>query len=201
VETDTIPNHHRDHPGFAGPSGLVAALTFLVGRDDDAEVAARLTAIGPEDTLVDIGCGPGVAARHAVSLGATVIGIDPAPVMLRVARASGRSPKARYMQGAAESLPVPGETATVAWSLSTVHHWADIDAGLAEVRRVLRPGGRFLATEKLVQPGATGHASHGWLPVQADAFAERLSANGFTAVVVDRHPGRRELLSVLGVVP
>jgi ubiquinone/menaquinone biosynthesis C-methylase UbiE len=48
-----------------------------------------------------------------------------------------------------------------------VHHWHDLDAGLAEVRRVLRPSGRFLAIERQVEPGATGLASHGWTAEQA----------------------------------
>ena len=48
------------------------------------------------------------------------------------------------MQGTAENLPVPEHSATVVWSVATVHHWADVTAGLAEVRRVLSPGGRFL---------------------------------------------------------
>jgi ubiquinone/menaquinone biosynthesis C-methylase UbiE len=82
------------------------------------------------------------------------------------------------------------------WSLSTVHHWADIGTGLAEVHRVLRPGGRVVAIERQAQPGATGIASHGWTEAQADAFADRLAAHGFTDTVVERHPGRRPTLSV-----
>jgi hypothetical protein len=64
---------------------------------------------------------------------------------------------------------------------------------------VLRPGGRLVAIEKLVRPGATGHASHGWTVAQADAFAECLLAVGFRDPVVERHPGRRPVLSVLAV--
>lgn len=196
VDLDTVPNHHRHHPGFAGVGGLVAALWFLIGRKHDAELAARLTGAGPDDTVIDIGCGPGVAARHTASLGATVIGIDPAPVMLRVARLVGPSGQVRYLEGVAESLPVPDGIATVVWSLSSVHHWADIDAALGEAHRALRSGGRLLALEKLVRPGATGHASHGWTAPQADTFADRLAANGFTGTVVQRHPGRRQTISV-----
>ena len=78
-----IPNHHRDYPGFSGPSGLLAAASMAVGRGGDARVAADLGQVGRDDVVVDIGCGPGAAARYAARLGASVTGVDPAPVMLR----------------------------------------------------------------------------------------------------------------------
>ena len=196
MNTDTIPNHHRDHPGFAGLSGLLAALTFSVGRGDDAALAIGMTELGAGDRLVDIGCGPGSAARRAARLGATVTGIDPADVMLRTARVLSRH-GVRYLSGTAEDLPVPDGSATVAWSLAAVHHWADIDAGLSEVHRVLAPGGRFLALERHSRPGAKGLMSHGWTRPQAGAFAERCRELGFTDVTVDEHDAHRRLLSVL----
>lgn len=119
--------------------------------------------------------------------------------MPRVARLHRPTGRLRYLAGAAESLPVPDGTATVLWSLSTVHHWAGLEAGLREARRVLAGGGRILALERLVRTGATGHASHGWTAPQADAFAGHLAAHGFTSIVVERHPGRREALSVRAV--
>ena len=84
--TAPAPNHHADYPGFAGVGGLLAALTFTVGRAADADLAIRLTGTGPGDHVVDVGCGPGVAVRRAAASAASVVGIDPAPVMLRVAR-------------------------------------------------------------------------------------------------------------------
>src|SRR3954465_7561562 len=59
------PNHHHDHPAFAGLTGLVAAATMTVGRDGDARLAVELARLAPGDLVVDVGCGPGVAARHA----------------------------------------------------------------------------------------------------------------------------------------
>jgi ubiquinone/menaquinone biosynthesis C-methylase UbiE len=197
MSIDTAPNHHRDHPGFAGLSGLLAALTFSVGRGHDADLAARLTDLGDGDTVVDVGCGPGVAARRAASHGATVIGIDPADVMLRTARLFPHRRGVRYLSGVAEALPVEDGVATIAWSLSTVHHWADVDAGLDELHRILRPDGRFVALERLTRADARGIASHGWTVPQAEAFAERCRAHGFTGVEVQRHPGRRALISVV----
>ena len=193
------PNHHAGHTGFSGPTGVLAALILMVGRTADAELACRLSRAGAGDTVIDIGCGPGVAARHAAALGATVIGVDPAPVMVRFAKLLTRGRRVRYLAGAAESVPVGDGAATVAWSLSTLHHWADIDAGLAEVRRAVAPGGRFVALEKLIRQGATGLASHGWTRGQADTFADQLAQTGFVDVAVDVHHGRRTTLSVRGI--
>lgn len=193
------PNHHAHHPGFRGLGGLLTALSFTVGRDHDAELAVRLTALGASDYVIDVGCGAGVAARRAARSGASVVGIDPAAVMLRVARPLTRDrARVRYLEGTAEALPLPDASATVLWSIATVHHWHDLDRGLDEARRVLTPGGRLLAIERRVEAGATGHASHGWTRSQADAFAQRCRDAGFVDVEVGDHRGdRRHVLSVL----
>lgn len=198
------PNHHGSYPHFDGLRGLVAALRFTVGRGADADLAIALTGAGPGDDVVDVGCGPGVAVRRVAARGASsVTGVDPAAVMLRFGRAltrpgRGHGTAVRYRNGTAEALPLADGSATVVWSLATVHHWRDLDAGLREVRRVLRPSGRFLAVERWAEPGASGHASHGWTEDQAQLFAERCRAAGFSGVEVDRHPRhRRSVLSVL----
>lgn len=201
--TSLAPNHHADHPGFSGVSGLAFALFFSVGRTGDADLAIDLAGVGADDHVLDIGCGPGVAVRRAISSGAaSAVGVDPSAEMLRVARATDalrRGRRADYRQGSAEQLPLDDDSVTIAWSLATVHHWHDLDAGLAEVRRVLRPGGRFLALERHVEAGATGAASHGWTPRQADGFAERCSEVGFTDLDVSCHThGRRRVLTVIG---
>src|SRR5215471_2096907 len=113
------PNHHKDHPGFAGLGGVVAALAMATRHGDDGRLAATLTGVGPLDTVVDVGCGPGGGVRKAAGRGATAIGIDPAAVMLRVARvlSTGR-PRIRYLEGKAEALPLDDGTATVLWSIA-----------------------------------------------------------------------------------
>ena len=193
------PNHHTNYPGFKGVAGLVAALSMAVGRKGDAALAVRLSGMEPGDRVVDIGCGPGVAARYAARLGATVTGVDPAPVMLRVARLlTRRRTKVRYLKGAAEAIPLPGGSVSVVWSIATVHHWSDIDAGIRELRRVLLPGGHLVAMERTTQRGARGHQSHGWTDDQATAFADRCREQGFRDVRLERTTiGRRSTVSVV----
>jgi ubiquinone/menaquinone biosynthesis C-methylase UbiE len=193
------PNHHADYPGFRGVAGLVAALSMAFGRKGDAEVAVHLSGMGSGDSVVDVGCGPGVAVRYAARLGATVTGVDPAPVMLRTARLLTRgSEKVRYVKGTAENIPLSVGSVSVVWSIATVHHWSDIDSGLREVRRVLLPGGRLVAIERRVQPGAQGHGSHGWTDEQATTFADRCREHGFTDVRLElATTGRRSTVSVV----
>jgi ubiquinone/menaquinone biosynthesis C-methylase UbiE len=199
-----VPNHHAHYPGFAGPAGFLAAASMVAGGDRNARLAERLSDLAAGDAVADIGCGPGTAARRAARRGASVIGVDPAPVMLRLARfLTRRSAHAvRYAAGSAQALPLPDSSVSVAWSIASVHHWADLDAGLQEARRVLRPGGRLVAIERLTRPDATGLASHGWTPEQAGAFADRCRAHGFTGARVNRHGGgRRTKVSVRATAP
>ena len=199
-----VPNHHADYPGFSGLSGLLAALSMLKKGDDDAHLVARLGGVGPGDSVVDIGCGPGVAARHAAGLGANVTAVDPAPVMLRLARLltlRSRS-RIRYVEGAAEALPLEDDSASVVWSMASVHHWRDIDAGIREARRILRRGGRFIAVERHTAAGAHGLAGHGWTRAQAETFAERCREHGFGDVRVEENTvGHRSTVGVIATAP
>jgi ubiquinone/menaquinone biosynthesis C-methylase UbiE len=116
--------------------------------------------------------------------------------MLRTARVLTRG-KVSYRTGAAEALPVDDGAAQVVWSIATVHHWRDLDAGLHEVRRVLAPGGRFVAIERKTRPEARGLAGHGWTKQQAAVFAAHCEALGFADAQVQQHAsGRRPTLSV-----
>lgn len=197
------PNHHGDHPGFSGLTGFLAGLTMVLGRGRIARLACDLADVSSEDHVVDIGCGPGAATREAARRGAAVTGIDPASVMLGMARRLTRADRpVTWSEGVAEALPVGDRAATVVWSLATVHHWPLLDEGLAEVRRVLKPGGRFLTIERKTRPDAKGLASHGWTRDQAERFAELCRRAGFVEVTTARHkPGWVPQLSVLATQP
>ena len=198
-----VPNHHSHYPAFSGPLGLLAALSMVTGRQGDARLASRLGGVGSSDVVVDVGCGPGAAVRHAAALGASATGIDPAAVMLRVARVlSVHARGVRYLAGTAEAVPLPDEFASVLWSIATVHHWRDLDAGLSEARRVLRTGGRLVTIERRTETGARGHAGHGWTPGHAATFAARCIDHGFVDAKVGEHTvGRRTTVSVVAWAP
>lgn len=111
--------------------------------------------LGHDDRLLDIGCGPGAALDLASASGARVCGVDPSPSM--VSRAASRVPAADVREGSAESIPFPDSIFTVAINIASFHHWADRDAGLREVLRVLTPGGRLHIVEAALRSGKDGH--------------------------------------------
>jgi ubiquinone/menaquinone biosynthesis C-methylase UbiE len=177
-------NHHADHPGFSGLTGTLYGLIFLLFGRRNALRANEIAEVGAGDHVVDIGCGPGNAARLAARRGARVTGIDPSPAMLRVARAVRRRAGMVWAEGSAEALPVSDGTATVVWALATVHHWRDVKLGLSEVLRVLAPGGRLLVVERRSPPDAAGVAGHGWTAPQAESFAAQCRDAGLIEVTV-----------------
>lgn len=104
-------------------------------------------------TVMDIGCGTGSALRHAsekVTHG-TLIGIDPVPRMIEIARekTSGHSAADRitYYEGSAENLPIKDSSVNVVLAFDSYDHWQDKTVGLMEVRRVLRPNGLFVVVK------------------------------------------------------
>ena len=93
--------------------------------------------------LLDVGCGEGQVARMAAELhDMDVVGIDPAMTQVSVATERGGGP--RYVQGSAADVPIADASIDAAVACLVFEHIEALDAALAEVARVLRPGGRFL---------------------------------------------------------
>lgn len=92
--------------------------------------------------LLDVGCGEGQVARVAADAGLDVVGVDPALTQVVVARERAGGPS--YAQGSATALGVEDESVDAVVACLVFEHIPDVDAALAEVARVLRPGGRFL---------------------------------------------------------
>lgn len=97
--------------------------------------------VGSEVRALDVGCGPGALTAELVSrLGAErVVGVDPSAPF--VAAATARLPGVRIEQAPAEALPFEDETFDAALAQLVVHFMTDPAAGVAEMRRVTRPGG------------------------------------------------------------
>ncbi len=121
---------------------------FTDGVDPEYEeqmlplIAEHLNLTGARRVL-DIGCGEGQVARHIVtSTGASVVGVDPSDAQLVVAEQRGGGPT--YLRGEAHALPVPDGSFDAAVACLVFEHITDVDGALAEVARVLAPGGTFL---------------------------------------------------------
>jgi ubiquinone/menaquinone biosynthesis C-methylase UbiE len=198
--------HRHGHEPQGPLHQAVYVLSMLFGRGGLARTIADLADLSARDVVVDVGCGPGAAARRARREGAMrAIGIDPSPAMLRFARrltALRRLNGVEFFEGSAEELPLDPASATVVWAVQSVHHWVDRGRGVEESRRVLAPQGRLLLMERSVVPGARGLAAHGLTDHQADERARLLGRAGFAdAAKQIVHVGRRNYVVVTASAP
>jgi trans-aconitate methyltransferase len=142
------------------------------------------------ERVLDLGCGDGVLTERIVASGATVVAVDTAPDM--VAAACARGIDARVMRG--QDLTFDREFEAV-FSNAALHWMRPPDAVLAEVRRVLKPGGRFVGemgghnntaaiivalSAVLGRRGLDAHRLSPWYFPSAAAYREKLEAAGFT---------------------
>jgi ubiquinone/menaquinone biosynthesis C-methylase UbiE len=103
-----------------------------------------------DQRVLDIGCGRGgSAALLADRFGADVTGIDLAPEAIAFCRRRHHQPGVRFEIGDAENLPVEAESIDTVVNIESSHAYPNLDGFLAEVRRVLKPGGVFLYADFL----------------------------------------------------
>jgi ubiquinone/menaquinone biosynthesis C-methylase UbiE len=113
-------------------------------RKDLREIRARVCS-GLAGEVVEIGFGTGLNAAHYPGGVAKIAAVEPSAVCMRIAepRIAATSAKVELAGLTGESLDLPSEkfdAALSTWTLCTI---PNIDAALAELRRVLKPGGRF----------------------------------------------------------
>jgi arsenite methyltransferase len=113
--------------------------------------------LAPGEHVVDVGCGAGIdslIAAKMVGPSGRVIGVDMTREMIEKARAGAQQASAgnvEFRQGLAESLPVEDKWADVVISNGVMNLFPDKLAGLQEIARVLKPGGRLQIGDILVQ--------------------------------------------------
>lgn len=133
--------------------------------------------LAENSTIVDVGCGTGSALRYAASKvdGGQLIGIDPISRMIEIAVDSTKGHPAQdrieFRLGPAERLPVDDDFADWVLAFDSIDHWTDVNQGLAEVKRILRPGGSFAVVKDAGTPKPQD---------SVNAVASKLKATDFT---------------------
>ncbi|WP_412074892.1 class I SAM-dependent methyltransferase [Streptomyces xanthophaeus] len=164
--------------GFGRPSGLfgrIGGRLMAHGNAATEQHVVALAAPSEDDVVLVIGPGPGVGLAAAAQRSAHVIGIDPSEVMLAMARRRCASPiargRVRLALGTAARTGEPDASVDVVISVNNLQLWPDVPAALAELHRVLRPGGRIFLS-----------AHEKWLPTDLHTLANTVLAAGFTSV-------------------
>lgn len=138
---------------FGHPTGVLGRLGGLIMSRTNQRMAQRavgLLGVQPSDRVLEIGFGPGVGIAllaSAVSSG-WVAGIDPSEEMVEQAAARNATGigtgRVELGRGSVEYLPFENATFDRALAINSMQVWPDAVAGLREIRRVLRPGGRIV---------------------------------------------------------
>jgi ubiquinone/menaquinone biosynthesis C-methylase UbiE len=139
----------------------------------------RMLAPVPGERILDVGCGPGfLTAELAVAVrpGGQVHAIDPSESMLALAKARcAADPHVTLAPGDAARLELPDDDLDAAASVQVHEYVRDIEGGLRELFRVLRPGGRLLLVATDWDSIVWGSADPGRMARILDAFEEHLS--------------------------
>ena len=143
---------------------LVAGLLFRNRYGAIAEAIAIQVPAGSR--LLDVGCGPGEVLNRLATIapGIEATGLDVDAGMIdrarRKAARAGRAPDGgpRFVVADVAAMPFPDASFDVVVSSYAVHHWPDRHAGLAEVMRVLKPGGRAIVWD-VAPPHPTGESA------------------------------------------
>src|SRR5260370_11665261 len=133
---------------LAAPKGVLGRLGgFIMARTNEACGAwvAELLQVGPNDTVLEVGFGPGVIVERLARLASKghVAGIDPAAEMVEQARARNsvaiQNGRVDLRRRSVDSLPFDDDSFEKVLAINSMQVWADALAGVREIRRGLKP--------------------------------------------------------------
>ena len=176
------------------PTGFFGRVMGLLMNRHNATMngfAVRQLELTPTDRVLEIGFGGGVNLRSLIAGAALVGGVDRSQEMVRRAKArfaeAVSAGRADFRVGRVEELPFEGSWFGKACTVNTIYFWRSLDAGFAEIHRVLSPGGclvvGFLPKERMDRMGMPIDIFTSRTPDEVDAA---LRGTGFTNVRVER---------------
>ncbi len=145
---------------FSHPRGPIGVFVGMVLSRYGERVAWAIQNLDlqPEDHLLEVGFGPGLAIQAATRqiTSGHVAGIELSKLMLQQAsqrnRAAIAAGRVELRQGSATALPFTANRFDKVLTINSYHLWLDGDAGLREIHRVLKPGGKIAVMEQPPPP-------------------------------------------------
>ena len=172
--------------------------TMTMGLDQRWRRAAVAAVVRPGDRVLDVCCGTGDVAVAALRAGGRVTGLDFSERMLE--RARRKSADVEWVQGDALALPFADGSFDSATAGFGVRNLDDLERGLAELRRVLRTGGRVAILEITRPSGLLAPFYRLWFDGLVPLLGKLLpggSAYTYLPASVRRFPSPEELAELL----
>lgn len=170
-------------------------------RSNATTKARKLLASATTPKILDVATGTGdLAASMAKIPGTTVTGLDLSPEMLAIARR--KYPKIKFLEGYAEKLPFGNATFNVVSAGFGVRNFENLEQGMREFLRVLKPGGYTLIIEPMIPRNAFMRALYLFyfkqvLPKIASLFSKSSFAYDYLPHSVEKFPQAEEFVSFL----
>lgn len=177
---------------YANEERLLARASIYAGSGPDAnDVLLEAIAEQSPGDVLEVGCGPGrLAERLRDERGIGVVAIDSSERMVALARARGIDARL----GDVQALAFADQSFDVVIAAWMLYHLTDLDHGLREIARVLRPGGSLIATTN-----SERHLAEMWTLVGLDGYPLPFNAENGVAIL-GRHFAHVEQQDISGTV-
>jgi len=193
-----------DERAHAGPEHLEAGYVAKYDAKTQLDLEAALGrlrghGLGPDTVLVDVGCGTGLLAVAAASEAGRVVGVDPSPAMLEVARR--QSDAVEWVEAGFLTYEHEGDPPQLVHSRNALHHLPDFWKGvaLARLADLLSPGGVLVLSDLVYdfEPGEADLRIEDWLAGAAPTPAEGWTRDELETHIRDEHSTFAWLLEAL----
>ena len=157
-----MTNKAAEHQWLIVDQFTKQAVPFSQMQNHSPALLLNASGVGPEDTVLDVACGPGLMACAFAKVARHVTGIDLTPAMIEQAKVLQQShglTNLTWQVGDVQPLPFAAASFSLVFTRYSFHHFLDPEAVLAEMVRVCAPGGRVVVVDVFTSN-----------PEQADAY-------------------------------